>query len=94
MPESLAYDADDFAVRARRLIGSRQPFSFEIPGEGSRQLAPYIVDGKVTDPPKLGLKPKLQLLLAIMMLADAEGQAVGFEVHNERIRVWVGIGRA
>jgi len=92
--ELLKYGDDDFPVRARKLIGNRQTFGFEVAGEAFRQLSPHVVEGRIADPAKLGLKPKLQALLAILMLADAQGQAVALEVEQERIRVLVGVGRA
>jgi hypothetical protein len=91
---TLNYGDDDFPMRARKLIGNRQAFSFEVAGEAFRQLLPLLTNGRIADPAKLGLRPKLQALLGILMLADAQGQAVSLEVEQERIRVLVGVGRA
>lgn len=92
--DRLSYGDDDFPVRARKLIGGRRTFSFEITGEAFRQLLPFVMNGRIADPAKLGLKPKLQPLLVILMLADSQDQAVSLEVDQERIIVLVGVGAA
>lgn len=81
----LDYDDDRFAVRARELVAARQPFVVRLVGEARKQLEVHISGGVVAEPSRLGLKPKLQLLLAIMMLADVEEQAVMFEVRDTEI---------
>jgi hypothetical protein len=90
----LNYSENEFPVRARKLIGNRQTFSFEVAGEAFRQLLPFVTDGRIADPAKLGLRPKLQALLAILMLADAQEQAVSLEVEEGLIRVTIGVGKA
>jgi hypothetical protein len=90
--ELLKYGEDEFPSRARKLVGNRQPFSAEVTGEAFRQLLPFIVKRRLADPAKLGLRPRLQALLAIVMLAEAEGQGVSFEIEPERIWVVVGSG--
>jgi hypothetical protein len=90
----LNYSDDGFAMRARKLIGNKQTFCFQVVGEERKQLEPYIVNGVIKDPAKLGLRPKLQAFLGILMLAEAQGQAVSLEVRDEAIGVWVGVARA
>lgn len=90
----LQYGDDGFPERARRLIGNKQTFSFDVTGEACRQLLPHLENGRIADPPKLGLKPKLQALLAIVMLAEGQEQAVSFAVEAERVRFYVGVGQA
>lgn len=92
--DSLNYDDDGFPVRARKLISNRQTFSFEVGGAAYRELVPLLSNGRIADPPKLGLRPKLQVLLAILMLADGQGQPVSLEIEEERIRIRVGVGSA
>lgn len=92
--QGLSYDDDDFALRARKLITNGHMFSFKMAGEARKQLEPYLIDGRIEEAPKLGLKPRLQTLLAVLMLAEARGQAVSFEVGEHAIEVWVGVGRA
>lgn len=90
----LSYDDDDFAVRARKLITNGQVFSFRIAGQAREQLEPYVVNGSVAVSTRLGLKPKLQALLAILMLAEASERAISFEVQSDMIRVFVGVIKA
>lgn len=90
----LSYVDDDFPVRARKLIGARRGFTFEVTGESFRQLAPHVRGTRLVDPAKLGLKPKLQALLGIVMLADSKGLATSFEVGDDRVLVVVGVGLA
>jgi hypothetical protein len=90
----LTYRDDGFAVRARKLIGNRQTFFFQVVGEERNQLEAFIINGVIKDPAKLGLRPKLQVLLGILMLAEAQGQAVSFEVGDEAIGVWVGVAKS
>ena len=90
----LNYGDDGFALRARKLIGSRQTFYFNVVGEERKQLEPYIFNGVIKDPAKLGLRPKLQVLLGTLMLAEAQGLAVSLEISDEAIGVWVGVAKA
>ena len=90
----LSYADDDFPVRARKLIGARLGFWFEVTGEPFRQLAPQIRGTRLVDPAKLGLRPKLQVLLAVVMLAEGKGMATSFEVRDDRVVVVVGVGLA
>jgi hypothetical protein len=90
----LKYGEDGFPVRARKLITNRQTFCIEVTGEAFRQLSPFVVGGRIADPAKLGLKPKLQPLLLVLMLADAQGQAVSLGEEEERMLVWVGAMQA
>lgn len=92
--EQMKYGDDDFPVRARKLIAGHQPFAFEVSGEAFRQLMPYVVEGSIADPARLGLKPKLQPLLLTLMLADSEGQTVVFDMKEECVCIWVGAARA
>ena len=91
---TLNYDDDGFASRARKLIVNGQTFSFEIVGEPFRQLAPYVTNGRITDPAKLGSKPKLRGLLVVLTLAGGQGRAVSLEFEQDRLCVWVGVGKA
>lgn len=91
---SLNYDDDDFAVRARKLIVNGHTFSFEIAGTALQQLMPLVAGGRIGDLPKLGLWPKLQPLMGVLLLADAQGRAVSLEVEPEHVRVVVGVGKA
>jgi hypothetical protein len=88
------YGDDGFPNRARLLISNKQTFSFELTGEACRQLLPHVENGRIADPAKLGLKPKLQALLAILMFAEGQEQAVSLEVETERVRFYVGVGKA
>jgi hypothetical protein len=90
----LNYVDDDFPVRARKLIGARRGFTFEVTGESFRQLAPHIRGNRLVDPAKLGLRPKLQVLLAVVMLAEGKGLATSFEVGDDSVLVVVGVGLA
>lgn len=90
----LNYVDDDFPVRARKLIGARRGFTFEVTGEPFRQLASHVRGTRLVDPAKLGLKPKLQAPLAIVMLGDSKGLATSFEVGGDRVLVVVGVGLA
>ena len=93
-PEIFQYVDDGFPERARRLIVNKQTFSFDVTGEACRELLPHLENGRVADPAKLGLKPKLQALVAILMFAEGQEQAVSFEVDAERVRFYVGVGKA
>jgi hypothetical protein len=94
LPADLSYADDDFPTRARKLIQNGRVFSFKIIGEARRQLDPLLSNGAVRDVGKLARKPKLQVLVALLMLAESQGRHTAIEVSDESIRVWVGIGRA
>ncbi len=89
--EPLDYTADGFPPRARKLITARQPFWFVIEGEAARQLVPHVQKGRVVDAPSLVVKPKLQVLVGVLMLAEVHALAVSTEVDGERVVVQVGI---
>jgi hypothetical protein len=88
------YNDEDFAARARRLITNGQSFAFDVNGAARVQLEAYVQNGRISDPVRLGVKPKLQALLAILMLAEAQGQAVSLDVNDKHIRVWIGVVKA
>jgi len=91
---ALEYTNDAFAARARKMIANHQVFSFDITGRELAQLQPHLVNGAIPEPSQLGLEPGLRPLLLVLLLADAQAQAVSLEVHPDRIRVWVGVGSA
>jgi len=90
----LSYGDDDFAVRARKLVSSGQALSFDIADEAYRQLLPLLVEGRIADPAKLGLRPKLQPLLGILMLAQGLERIVILEQRNDSVVVQIGTGSA
>ena len=93
-PHIFRYGDDGFPERARRLIGNGQAFCFDVTGEACRELLAHLEHRRLADPAKLALKPRLQALLAIVMFAEGQEQAVSFEADGERVRVYVGVGKA
>jgi hypothetical protein len=91
--EPLHYSDDGFPAVAAKLIGDGQTFSFEVTGEAYRELVPHLEGGRIVDPIQLGLRPKLRTLLALLMLAEGQGQSVTLELGEERLRFYVGGGR-
>jgi hypothetical protein len=88
--EVLLYGEEDLAPRVRKLIEMRQKFSIAVDGEAFRELLPLVVDGQVSDLSKMGLQPKLRLLLGLMLTAMGQEQDVRLQPEKDRILVWVG----
>lgn len=88
------FELETFAQTARRLIHAGVPFVFHISGRARDQLLPLVSGARIAEPSRLGLFPKLQPLLAILMLADAAGRAVSLEQTDKHVRFSVGSGTA
>ena len=90
----LDYSDPTFLVRARKLISARHPFFVEIRGEALEALKPRMVGETLPGWAGLVVVPKLQPLVGVLTGADAFGLATSFEVREDMVGLWVGIGRA
>ena len=90
----LELESVGFAERARKLVSAGQPFAIKIRDPARDALRKHLVNGQVTDAPKLALTPALQPLLGILMLSAGLGRAVMFEESEAEITLRIGVGQA
>lgn len=88
-PTVLRYGEEDFASTARQLIALGRPILFELTGKAMQAVMPHIVSGLIPEPSSLGLVPRLQPLLGVLMLASAEARAVTLEATASAIKIGV-----
>jgi hypothetical protein len=91
---SLDFDDDDFGPDARELMELGIPFTFVLSGRAHEALAPHLSGQSMPDPVRMGVSPVLQVLLALLMLAQVFKQTVSIEPGPTTTRFNVGFAQA
>ena len=70
---TLVYGSPGFATRAKQLIHTNTRFSVVVKGPAASELGGRIKDGLLVEPTRMTANRHLRLLVAVVMLASAEG---------------------
>jgi len=70
---TLVYGSPGFATRAKQLIATHTPFSVVVKGQAASELGGRITDGLLVEPARMTASRHLRLLVAVVMLASAQG---------------------
>jgi len=91
---SLDFDDEDFGPEARKLLSAGIPFGFDLGGAAHVALIPHLVGREIPDPVRMGTTPILQVLLALLMLAQVFRRHVSIEPGSSSTRFSIGFAQA
>ena len=91
---TLDYEAEGFAVRARKLISAGQTVSVVIRGRFRDLLREHLVAGRIGDFGAMTRSLELRLIVALVCLAEGRGRSHMFEGSRETIILRIGVGVA
>lgn len=91
---ALDFNDDDFGPDARELLSAGIPFTFDLVGAAHVAFTPHLVGREIPDPARMGTTPVLQVLLAVLMLAQVFRQHVSIEPGPSSTRFSIGFAQA